>query len=161
MKTVLFVCTGNIFRSMTAEHCLRHALGPSSPYRAASAGTVAIMQPMADFIRNRLLHLGVDPSAHLQRKLSREILEESDLVVAMGCDHQEFIRSNFGLDAYLFNRICFGRDEPVLDISEVLPMNWETDMSAACKYGESVVEYIYRAMPAFISNMEGFIEGAV
>jgi protein-tyrosine phosphatase len=39
MADVLFVCTGNIFRSLTAEYVLRRELGPNSRIVVASAGT--------------------------------------------------------------------------------------------------------------------------
>ncbi|TMH71623.1 MAG: low molecular weight phosphotyrosine protein phosphatase, partial [Betaproteobacteria bacterium] len=35
---VLFVCTGNIFRSLTAEYALRRELGAQSAVAVASAG---------------------------------------------------------------------------------------------------------------------------
>jgi protein-tyrosine-phosphatase len=35
MKEILFVCTGNIFRSMIAENALRHTAGSASSYRFA------------------------------------------------------------------------------------------------------------------------------
>ncbi|HSF32988.1 MAG TPA: hypothetical protein VLK82_21270 [Candidatus Tectomicrobia bacterium] len=42
MPSILFVCTGNIFRSLTAEYALKAVLDPRSPIRVSSAGTVAI-----------------------------------------------------------------------------------------------------------------------
>jgi protein-tyrosine phosphatase len=46
MPSILFVCTGNIFRSMTAEYALKAMLDPRSPIRVSSAGTVALPQAM-------------------------------------------------------------------------------------------------------------------
>ncbi len=37
MRRVLFVCTVNIFRSLTAEYALRHVLGARSDITVASA----------------------------------------------------------------------------------------------------------------------------
>ena len=49
MNHILFVCTGNIFRSMIAEHALRYTAGTTSDYSFSSAGTeasdVTIMSP--------------------------------------------------------------------------------------------------------------------
>lgn len=36
---MLFVCTGNIFRSLTAEHALRRALQARTGIHVSSAGT--------------------------------------------------------------------------------------------------------------------------
>jgi protein-tyrosine phosphatase len=46
MPSILFVCTGNIFRSMIAEYALKAMLDPRSLIRVSSAGTVALPQAM-------------------------------------------------------------------------------------------------------------------
>ena len=42
MKSILFVCTGNICRSPMAEGLFRHAMRGNGEYRASSAGLGAI-----------------------------------------------------------------------------------------------------------------------
>src|SRR5262245_39534833 len=81
IKSILFICTGNIFRSMTAEYALIAALGPEAPYRVSSAGTEAKFQVMSPHVRKRLALHGLDPAAHRQRRLTAEILVEADVVV--------------------------------------------------------------------------------
>jgi protein-tyrosine phosphatase len=46
MPSILFVCTGDIFRSMIGEYALKAILDPRSPIRVSSAGTVALPQAM-------------------------------------------------------------------------------------------------------------------
>jgi len=45
LKSILFICSGNIFRSMVAEYALKSLLGPSSPYIVGSAGIEAFPPP--------------------------------------------------------------------------------------------------------------------
>ena len=92
---MLFVCTGNIFRSMTAEYALKAWLDPQSPIRVGSAGTVALPQDMHPDVRGYLVQRGMDPSHHQQRKVSAEILSASELVTAMSTDHQAFLVDTF------------------------------------------------------------------
>jgi len=80
MPSILFVCTGNIFRSMTAEYALKASLDPRSPIRVSSAGTQAIPQAMHPDVRAYLMHRGMEPSPHQQRRVSAELLSASDLV---------------------------------------------------------------------------------
>ena len=55
MPSILFVCTGNIFRSLSAEYALKARLAPRSPIRVSSAGTLAIPQEMHSDIRAYLV----------------------------------------------------------------------------------------------------------
>jgi protein-tyrosine phosphatase len=152
MKSILFICTGNIFRSLVAEYALKAWLGPDSGYVVSSAGIDALPQPVHPFVRDCLLKKGADPSPHVQRKLSPELLNGADLPVAMGLDHREFIRTQFHRDVLLFNQICYEREEPVLDLHEAMtdrPVNPES----ARDYIVSVVDYIWNAMPAFLARI--------
>jgi protein-tyrosine phosphatase len=160
MKSILFICTGNIFRSMTAEYVLKAALEerPELTYRVSSAGVEARPQMMAAFIKDQLLKRGIDPAGHRQRKLTAEILAEANLAVAMGFDHRAYVRETFKQDVPLFNQVCFGREQPILDTWEAVP-DWQTNPLASQTYALQVVDYICEAMPAFIENIERFLVG--
>jgi protein-tyrosine phosphatase len=156
MPSILFVCTGNIFRSMTAEYALRARLDPPSPIRVSSAGTVALPQAMHPDVRAYLVQRGADPSPHQQRRVSAELLRASDLVIAMSTDHQAFLFDTFEYRAPLFNDVCHGRSEPLLNIWEAIP-TWETDLDAARHYAFQVMEYIWASMPCLLQNLGTYL----
>ena len=141
---------------MTAEYVLKAALGAKSAYAVSSAGTEAKPQEMAHYVRARLHQRGLDPAKHQQRRVTAEMLNEADLVVAMGLDHRAYLKEQFGREAWLFNQVCFGKEEPVLDIGEALP-NLPPDPAAQATYGISVVDYICDSMPYFIQNVERYL----
>ena len=155
MKTVLFVCTGNIFRSMTAEYAFR-AQNEDAGFESASAGIEANLQQMYPPVKERVITLGIDPSAHVQRKLTLEMLDSVDLPVAMGVDHQNFIRDVFDREVPLFNKVALGKDEPIKDIWEIVP-NWDTNEDGRRTYALYVVNTIWESMPKFMANMDGFV----
>lgn len=157
MPSILFVCTGNIFRSMTAEYALKARLESQSPIRVSSAGTVAIPQEMHPDVRAYLVQRGMDPSPHQQRKVSAEILHASDLVIAMSTDHQSFLFDTFQCRAALFNEVCQGRSEPLLDVWEAIP-TWETDLEAARHYAFHVMEYICASIPGLLQNLGTYLK---
>ncbi len=103
LQSVLFVCTGNIFRSVTAEYALKARLGEGTSCSVSSAGIDAKPQSAHDWVQTRLREKGADLTAHVQRQLTKELIESSDLVIAMGRDHQVFVREQFGRDVPLFN----------------------------------------------------------
>ena len=156
MKSILFVCTGNIFRSVSAEYALKAAMADRSEYVVSSAGTRAHPEPMHPFIRDELSRKGADPSKHRQRKLTHALLAQTDLVVAMGLDHKRHIASSFGREAILFKQVCFQRDEPVLDIHEAIP-DWERDIQASKNYVTAVVDEIWDSIPAFVGNLNNYL----
>lgn len=152
MKSILFVCTGNVFRSVTAEYALKARLGPERRLIVGSAGILAKPQSLHPMILEYLRAKGADLSAHVQRKLTRELLAEADLAVAMGFDHREFIREQFGRDVPLFNQVCFEKEEPVLDLHEVMP-DWPSDMDGARAYVQSVVDHIWASVPVLLERL--------
>ena len=155
MRSVLFICTGNIFRSMIAEHALRVQIVPDEGVVVSSSGTGAQPMEMYEGVRARLIERGIDPSDHVQRKLTQELLDDADLPVAMSLDHQIHVREQFGLEIPLFNRVCFGRDEPVLDLGERLP-NWREEPDAAEAYVLQMVDTIWDAIPGFKAHMDDY-----
>jgi protein-tyrosine phosphatase len=155
-RLILFVCTGNIFRSLVAEYAVRAQLGTRAPYLVQSAGIEAKPQTIHPVIRSRLTQKGADPSGHVQRKLTQEVIEQVDLVIAMGQDHREFIQQRFGCKVPLFNEVSFGRATPILDLHEALP-NWEQDLERARDYVESVVDHIWDAAPALVARLPHFL----
>jgi protein-tyrosine phosphatase len=151
-QSVLFVCTGNIFRSVTAEYALKVRLGAGMSCVVSSAGIDVKSQPVHDWVQTRLREKGADLTRHVQRQLTAELVEAADLVVAMGRDHQVFIREQFGRDVPLFNLICLGDDQPILDLHEVMP-DWETDPERARAYVYSVIDVIWATAPAILSHL--------
>ena len=151
MNRVLFICNGNIFRSMTAEYALRAQLPEDSDVEVVSAGVTAKPQEVLPLVRARLIEHGVDPSAHRQRKLTGEILNEADLAVAINLDHQAHVRETYGREIPLFNRICFGRDEGLLDIGEFFE-NWREVPDEVDEYVVKMVDTIWDAIPALVVN---------
>jgi protein-tyrosine phosphatase len=154
--SILFVCTGNIFRSMVAEYAVRTQLGSQLQYRVESAGIEAKPQTIHPVIRARLLQKGADPSAHVQRTLTKELVERIDLIIAMGEDHREFIQRHFGRTAPLFNKVSFGMETPILDLHEALP-DWERNLLKAREYVESIVDHIWNATPALVARLPQFL----
>ena len=152
MKSILFICTGNVFSSVAAEYALKTRLGSGSALIIGSAGIEARPQPLHPMILEYLRAKGADPSRHVQRKLTRELLESVDLAVAMGFDHRDFIRERFGRDVLLFNQVCYQREEPVLDVYEAMP-DWASNMDAARAYVQSVVDHIWDAAPALLARL--------
>ena len=156
MKNILFVCTGNIFRSMIAEHALKRELGEHSPYCVASVGTRAEPQAMVPLVLDCLQQRGLDPTGHQQRRITPELYVEADLLVVMGRDNQQYIAAHFGEHPPLFNEICHQRCEAVLDTNEAVP-DFAQNPTARDLHIRFVVDHICDSIPAFMENVPRYI----
>jgi arsenate reductase (thioredoxin) len=82
MSTVLFVCRQNAGRSQMSQALFAQAA--SGRHRALSAGTTPArhVHPEVVAVMNEL---GIDISKRTPQRLTRELAEQADLVVTMGC----------------------------------------------------------------------------
>lgn len=152
MSSILFVCTGNIFRSLVAEHALKAYLGKDSHYLVGSAGIDARPQPVHPFVRGLLLGKGADVTGHVQRQLTQALLDETVLLVAMSLDHRDAIRQRFGREVRLFNEVSYGRESAILDLHEALPQ-WQESPEAAKAYVTGIIDYIWAAIPSLVERL--------
>lgn len=137
---------------MTAEYALKARLGGGTSCVVGSAGIDAKPQQVHGWVQTRLREKRADPSTHIQRQLTREMVGSADLVIAMGRDHQVFIREQFGRDVPLFNQVCLGHDKPILDLHEVIP-DWESDLERAHAYVWAVIDMIWATAPALLPRL--------
>ena len=92
MKTVLFVCTGNVCRSPMAEALFRRAASGRGAFRALSAGLGAMNdQPPTPHSVQAMRELGVDISSHRSRALTAELVQQADYIFGMTHSHVDTI----------------------------------------------------------------------
>ncbi len=92
MKTILFVCTGNICRSPMAEGLFRHAVKGRGDFRVISAGVGAVdgQPPSAHAVR-ALKELNIDISRQRSRMLSSEMVNQADFIFGMTHGHVDAV----------------------------------------------------------------------
>ena len=92
MKTILFICTGNVCRSPMAEALFRRATAGRGDFRVLSAGLGAMDgQPPTQHSVTAMRELGVDISAQRSRALTANLLQQADYVFGMTHGHVDTI----------------------------------------------------------------------
>src|SRR6188508_370374 len=92
MKTVLFVCTGNVCRSPMAEGLFKNAVRGRGPYRVFSAGVGAVDGQLAsDHAVRALREIGIDINGHRSRHLTADLVAQADYIFGMTHSHVDAI----------------------------------------------------------------------
>jgi protein-tyrosine-phosphatase len=113
--TVLFVCTGNLCRSPTAEAIAWRELaklpGARERLRFASAGTHALEgSPATPRAVIAAAALGADVARHRARALTRRRVRDADLVLCMAAEHRGLVLAyDRGAQRRIFTLASFAR----------------------------------------------------
>jgi protein-tyrosine-phosphatase len=93
---VLFVCTGNICRSPTAEAMARRELArhPGVPIQVSSAGSHALEgNPAASRSMLAAATRGASLERHFARELTRRRVRAAGLILCMAAEHRPYVLS--------------------------------------------------------------------
>jgi glycine hydroxymethyltransferase len=92
MKTILFVCTGNICRSPMAEGLFRQAVRGRGEYRVLSAGVGAVdgQPPSVNAVR-ACKELNIDIGRQRSRMLTSELVNQADYIFGMTHGHVDAV----------------------------------------------------------------------
>jgi RpiB/LacA/LacB family sugar-phosphate isomerase len=92
MKTILFLCTGNVCRSPMAEGLFRHAVKGRGEFRVLSAGIGAVDgdQPTHHSVQ-AMREIGIDISHQRSRALTTEMVRSADLILGMTHSHTDTV----------------------------------------------------------------------
>ncbi len=81
-STVLFVCVHNAGRSQMAAAFLKHHGGARVEVLSAGSAPANTINPS---VVEAMLEVGIDISAEVPKVLTNEAVQESDVVITMGC----------------------------------------------------------------------------
>ncbi|MGM0568607.1 MAG: low molecular weight protein arginine phosphatase [Elusimicrobiota bacterium] len=121
MKKITFVCTGNTCRSVMAEKILSGYLEKNNikEVEVDSAGTAAYPHyAIVGDLKKVMDKKGIDYSGHMAENISRDLIESSDLILAMTSDHINTIRARFDVQQdklYLLSYYAEGVYEDIPD----------------------------------------------
>jgi RpiB/LacA/LacB family sugar-phosphate isomerase len=92
MKTILFLCTGNVCRSPMAEGIFRHAVAGRGDFRIVSAGLGAVDgQPPTHHSVQAMKEIGIDISRQRSNALTAELVRSADLILGMTHSHTDTV----------------------------------------------------------------------
>lgn len=137
---ILFVCTGNICRSPTAEAVMRHH-APNFDVDSAGIQSFHVGEAPDSRTQDAALNRGYDMSQQRARKVSQQDFHEFDYILAMDKSHLEWLKQNCPNDAKAQVDLFIDGDVPdpyygaeqgfehVLDIVEMGVNEWLANLN--------------------------------
>src|SRR6266481_1437018 len=154
MKTVLFVCTGNVCRSPMAEGIFRYAMQGRGDYRVFSAGLGAMEgQPPSHYAVQAVRELGIDISGQRSRMLTPELVHQADYIFGMTHSHIDTVMLLYPQAAektFLLREFDDTLDFFEKDISDPIGGSYEVYLVCRLlleKGIASIIQYLERGAP--------------
>ena len=146
MKTVLFVCTGNVCRSPMAEGIFRHAVQGRGEYRVLSAGLGAMEgQPPSTYAVQALKELGVDISGQRSHMLTSELVHQADYIFGMTHSHIDTVMMLYPMAAektFLLREFDETLDQFEKDISDPIGGSYEVYLNCRDQIEQGIVSLL-------------------
>jgi protein-tyrosine phosphatase len=147
---ILFLCTDNYTRSVTAEMCLRHYINHNNikDIEVASAGVRADsdISKYSSIHFERMKELEIDTSTFTRIQFQKEFFDTYDVIVGMGIEHKQYLFEQYGEKVYSFNEIYKNEDSSVV----VPPPDEEGKYLLDIR---KMVDDLLQAMPDFVENL--------
>ena len=153
-RSILFVCNGNVFRSMAAELAFKKYLADNkiNGWKVSSAGIFAGKEPIDPKTIEVLKKKGVKSIRHKRKKLTKEMLKQHDIVVAMAKDQLEYIKNKLKHKyMLLFNELAIDKKTSVLDVEDEVKDHADNRKAVERKI-EKTINHIFNSMPLFFKN---------
>jgi len=146
MKTVLFVCTGNVCRSPMAEGIFRQAVRGCGDYRVLSAGLGAAEgQPPSAYAVRAVKELGIDISGLRSRMLTAELVKQANYIFGMTHSHLDTVAMLYPQAAekiFLLREFDETLDAFDKDISDPIGGSYEVYLSCRDQIEQGIVSLL-------------------
>ncbi len=150
-KKILFICTQNVFRSYSAHKIAEFFIKKNDlDFEIDSAGTHAYSWERPYSVTfDTLDELSIEfDYSHKNKKVSRDIIDDYTIVICMTKEHKTHLKSNFGVDSYLFNEVVKGEKTDLQDDVE------STSYDDLDEFVRQTIVYIYDSMEKLLENVQ-------
>ena len=158
MKTVLFVCTGNVCRSPMAEGLFRQAVRGRGEYRVLSAGLGALEgQPPSPYAVQAVKELDIDISGQRSRMLTPDLVHQADYIFGMTHSHIDTVMMLYPFAAektFLLRDFDETLDQFEKDISDPIGGSYEIYLTCRDQIEQgipSLLRFIEQGQPTGIA----------
>jgi protein-tyrosine-phosphatase len=157
MYKILFICTDNVGRSLTAKYLFEDWLRKNNRDDiAVSSAGINATSDVSSFTMDhigKLKEMGVDVVGYTTTQLTYEVLKEHNLAIVMDTEEQLWVREKFNVEIPLYNEIYKNEKTPVLI---TVPGMTETISERLLK----MVDYIAQSIPVLAEKIDEMVKGS-
>ena len=158
MKSILFVCTGNVCRSPMAEGLFRQAIKGRGNYQVLSAGLGAMDgQPPSPYAVQAVKELGIDISGQRSRMLTADLVQRADYIFGMTHSHIDTVTLLYPQAAekvFLLREFDETLDVFEKDISDPIGGSYEVYLNCRDQIEQGIASLLRFLEPAAIGLKE-------
>ncbi|TYS68126.1 hypothetical protein FZC76_10280 [Sutcliffiella horikoshii] len=147
---VLFLCTDNFTRSVTAEFCMKHFIKQNNITNiiVASAGFKADsdLSSFSNIHFDRMRQLNISTDGFSRTSFNRRLIDEFDIIIGMGKEHKDYIQQEYNERIYLFNEVYKGVGSSITVPPPDKDGNYLVQIA-------DMVDYINQAIPQLVINL--------
>ena len=115
----------------------------------SSAGTKGCPLKIYSQTIERVKFHGADMSRHKYTILNQEIVDDSNVLICMTHQHQDFVKTNFGKDSFLFNELAIGKK---IDLEDNVEAKGKySDMSI---FIQETIDKIHDGLPSIYEKLK-------
>jgi protein-tyrosine-phosphatase len=158
---VLFVCSGNINRSVMAEGILKAMLARTrykEIIHVRSAGTLFLPRtPAHEFTLKVCAENNIDVRKHLSQHLNQHLVEQADVIIALAMDHKYYIEKkypDYADKVVLLKQWHHRKKIPLPSVAD--PMGYP--LEAYREAFKEIRKEIKRIMPYLLREVKEFME---
>src|ERR1035438_611895 len=146
MKTILFICTGNVCRSPMAEGIFRQATQGRGEYRVMSAGLGAVEgAPPSAYAVQAAQELGINISGLRSQMVTADLVEQADYIFGMTHSHIDTVMALYPQAAektFLVREFDETLDSFEKDISDPIGGSYEVYLNCRDQLEQGIVSLL-------------------
>lgn len=156
----LYVCTGNVFRSLSAERFARAYATPNIwEFQSAGLRGRSDKQVHPETIRS-LKGFGINPDDHVSKPLTPELIRWADIVIAMDQTHQYDIIKQYKRRAPLYDDICGEPSLGILDLPDIFEDGANhSNLDDIRQFIDDTIAGLNAITPSFLERLKLYVPG--
>ena len=152
---LLLVCTGNIFRSASAEYLFKQHLDDigEDRFRVDSAGIKGdIEKTMHAKTEQELTNRGINAADHESTKLTEDHVDWADTIISMADYHQQTLNEEYNAYSHLYTEFADDNSKNVEDIDDRYGV--EPSQEQIEKHIADTIAYLENTTLTIIENLQ-------
>jgi protein-tyrosine-phosphatase len=102
-----------------------------------------------------LYKYGIEINIHEPVRVSKELLDSYNIIIAMGKDHKKILLENFNTKSILFNELVNGENKGILDLHEAV-FDFKENHKAENDYIINTINFIHDSIPLIVKKFQNY-----